>query len=79
MGYNFFLQGIFPNQGSNPHFLHWQVGSLPLSHQGSPYIIETKRCNIGVPETECGIKKKKKKKIYIYIYIHIKYICVCKK
>ena len=29
------LQGIFPVQGSNPHLLHWQVDSLPLSHQGS--------------------------------------------
>ena len=32
---HFLLQGIFPNQGSNPHFLHWQVDSLPLSHQGN--------------------------------------------
>ena len=24
------------DQGSNPHLLHWQVDSLPLSHQGSP-------------------------------------------
>ena len=23
-------------RGSNPHPLHWQVGSLPLSHLGSP-------------------------------------------
>ena len=23
-------------QGSNPHLLHWQADSLPLSHQGSP-------------------------------------------
>ena len=30
------LQGIFPTQGSNPCLLHWQAGSLPLSHQGSP-------------------------------------------
>ena len=29
------LLGIFPNQGSNPHLLRWQVDSLPLSHQGS--------------------------------------------
>ena len=29
------LQGIFPNQGSNPCLLHWQVDSLPLKHQGS--------------------------------------------
>ena len=28
--------GIFPHQGSNPHLLHWQADSLPLSHQGSP-------------------------------------------
>ena len=30
-GCHFFL----PTQGSNLHLLHWQVGSLPLSHQGS--------------------------------------------
>ena len=30
-GCHFFLQSIFPNQGSNPHFLHWQLDSLPLS------------------------------------------------
>ena len=35
-GCHFFLQGIFPIQGLNPHFLHWQIDSLPLSHQGSP-------------------------------------------
>ena len=28
--------GIFPNQGSNPCLLHWQMDSLPLSQQGSP-------------------------------------------
>ena len=28
--------GILPYQGSNPHLPHWQVDSLPLSHQGSP-------------------------------------------
>ena len=28
--------GIFPDQGWNPHLLHWKVDSLPLSHQGSP-------------------------------------------
>ena len=27
-------RGIFPHQGSNPHLLRWQAGSLPLSHQG---------------------------------------------
>ena len=28
--------GIFPDQGSNPCPRHWQMESLPLSHQGSP-------------------------------------------
>ena len=28
--------GIFPDQGSNPHPLHWKADSLPLDHQGSP-------------------------------------------
>ena len=27
---------IFPDHGSNPHPLHWQVDSQPLYHQGSP-------------------------------------------
>ena len=27
---------IFPSQGLNPRLLHWEVGCLPLSHQGSP-------------------------------------------
>ena len=38
-GLPFLLQGIFPIQGSNLHLLHllhWQVDSLPQSHQGSP-------------------------------------------
>ena len=30
------LQGLFPPQGSNPHLLHWQADSSPLSHLGSP-------------------------------------------
>ena len=30
---------IFPDQGSNLCFLHWQVESLPLNHQGSPKVI----------------------------------------
>ena len=28
--------GIFPDQGSNLCPLHWQEGSYPLDHQGSP-------------------------------------------
>ena len=33
VGSHSLLQGIFPTQGSNPCFLYWQVGSLPLSNQ----------------------------------------------
>ena len=32
VGCRLLLQGICPTQGSSPHLLHWQVGSLPLSH-----------------------------------------------
>ena len=33
VGSHFLLQGTFLTQGSNPGLLHWQVDSLPLSHQ----------------------------------------------
>ena len=36
VGCHFLLQGIFLTQGSNLHLQDWQVGSLPLSHQGNP-------------------------------------------
>ena len=39
VGCHALFQGIFLTQGSNPHLLsllHWQAGSLPLRHQGSP-------------------------------------------
>ena len=36
MGSLSLLQGIFPTQGSNPHLLCWQAGSLPLASSGKP-------------------------------------------
>ena len=36
VGCHYLLQGIFPTRGSNPQLLHWQEGSLPLNHKGSP-------------------------------------------
>ena len=36
VGCHFLLQGIFPSQGLNPHLLHWQANSLPLSQRWSP-------------------------------------------
>ena len=40
VGCHFLLQGIFPNQGSNLHLLHWQVDSLLLSRLRSPSKVE---------------------------------------
>ena len=40
--------GIFPDRGSNPCPLHWQVDSQPLRHQGSPVntvLIDSLYCN----------------------------------
>ena len=42
VGCHFLLQGIFLTQESNPHLLHWQGDSLPLSHQGSLAINATR-------------------------------------
>ena len=39
MGCHFLLQVIFPTQESNPHPLHWQADSLPLTHQRSPTLM----------------------------------------
>ena len=42
VGCHFLLQGILLSQGSNLHLwclLHWRADSLPLSHQGSLFIV----------------------------------------
>ena len=46
---HFLFQQIFPTQGSNPHLLHWQVDSLPLSHQGSPQTQPSLYPNLRLP------------------------------
>ena len=38
VGYHFLIQGIFPDQGSNPCLLPQQVNSLPLCYLRSPTI-----------------------------------------
>ena len=40
-GCHFLLRGKFLIQGWNLYLLHWQAGSLPLSHQGSPVFTPT--------------------------------------
>ena len=50
--------GIFPDEGSNRHLLHWQVDSLPLSHQGSPITFFFKEIFVylAVPELSCSMQ-----------------------
>ena len=36
VGCHALLQGIFPTRGSNPHLLHWQVGTSPPAPLGKP-------------------------------------------
>ena len=38
VGCHSLLQGIFHTMGSNPCLQHWQVDSLPLSHEGNPLV-----------------------------------------
>ena len=38
VGCHALLKGTFPTQGLNPGLLHWQAGSVPLSHKGSPHL-----------------------------------------
>ena len=47
MGCHFLLQGIFSTQGSNPHLLHWQADSLPLSHLESLSCLLPQRNRLG--------------------------------
>ena len=42
MDRHFLLQRLFLTQGSNPHLLDWQVGSLPLNHLRSLMVNEVK-------------------------------------
>ena len=46
VGCHFLLQGIFPTQGPNLHFLLCQVDSLQLSHLGNGLLLSHKRNEI---------------------------------
>ena len=50
MGCHFLLQWIFWTQGLNLSVLHWEVDSLPLSHQGSPYY-QHSSCHVSLVKT----------------------------
>ena len=51
------LQGAFPTQGLNLCFLHWQEGSFPLSHLGSPKS-SVDQCQVREKEITLRIKEK---------------------
>jgi len=40
------IERIFLTQRLNQNLLHWQVGSLPLNHQGNPVLYTTGVINI---------------------------------
>ena len=50
-------QGAFPTQGLNLCFLHWQEGSFPLSHLGSPKS-SVDQCQVREKEITLRIKEK---------------------
>ena len=47
---------IFPDQGLNPCLLHWQVGSLPLSHREAqrPISFNKLTCDSAGKESACN-------------------------
>ena len=49
-------RGVFPGQGSKPGLLHWQVDSLPLSHQGSPPCYFKRKKGTAPSNHACGIQ-----------------------
>ena len=55
VGYHLLLQAVFLTMGSNPSLLHWQVDSLPLSHQESPlFILESESVSFSVVSDSLG-------------------------
>ena len=55
--------GVFPNQGSNPCPLYWQVDSYTMNHQGSP-------CTFKSSRNACYFWK-------LYLQPREAYMCVC--
>ena len=50
-----FFRGVFPAQGWNLRLLHWQVGSVPLRHQGKTPWRMHRTCHIAdVPKSHVG-------------------------
>ena len=56
VGCHALLQGIFSTQGSNPGLSHCRRILFPLSHQGSPRILEWVACSFSGDLPNPGIK-----------------------
>ena len=72
------LQGIFPTQGSNLHLLHWQVDSLLLSHQASPYLSTPPQffvTKLKYQLSEASIHKSRKAVFLTFLGIPQNFIC----
>ena len=60
MGCHFFLQGIFPTQGSNPGLPHCRLMLYHLSHQESPKVmfkILQQHMKSELPDLQAGFRK----------------------
>ena len=74
VGSCFFLQGIFPTQGSNPGLTHWKWILYQLSHQGSPSLGDVPKMAftesdklINVPDFTLLLYREKNGKLWIRI------------
>ena len=66
--------GSFPNRGSSLHLLHWQVGSLAWSHQGSlvfPINLELLSCSYLQGENAQSAKFSYPKRLRVCILVHL--------
>ena len=76
VGCHFLLQGIFPTQGLNPCLLHWQLDTLPVSHQGS--LVHVPKAYIAVI-SHCYFSTFCRKKCHLWLAFRIKCViyCIC--
>ena len=70
VGCDFLLKGIFSTQGLNLLLLNWQLGSLLLSHQGSPRDVR-QRSNFVFSYLYDYLKKKKLKFLFFLLTSHM--------
>ena len=71
--------GIFLDQGLNPCPLHWQVDSLPLRHQGSPWlsILNIALCALSIPNSQF-IPPPSLTRSFYYVFLNFTYLYIFK-